>query len=103
MNLSHIKHSSEDQAKVPARGKLVKVIAGRKVPHGITGLVFWAGIKNYDKYGRSCFNELRIGIESDGQRYFTAAKNVEVIDWHQYIISDAEAEAQARQLANRYC
>jgi hypothetical protein len=54
------------------RGKVVKVVRGRKIPKGTLGACFWVG---ESKYG------WRVGIElADGSREFTALCNVEVVN-----------------------
>ena len=51
-------------------GNVVKVVRGRKVPIGTVGNCFWSG---YGKYGT------RVGLQTaGGDKYFTAASNVEV-------------------------
>lgn len=51
------------------RGKVVKVVRGRKLPKGLVGRCFWVG---QTAYGFS------VGIETPMGREFTALKNVEV-------------------------
>ena len=63
-------------------GKLVKVVKGRKVPKGTTGVVFW--VKRYDnsKYGDpwGIDSTTKVGIRDDkGQAHFTAICNVELV------------------------
>lgn len=62
-----------EAAKLPSRGKRVKVVRGRKVAKGLTGLVFWAG---EGRWG------WRVGFTPDGggEAVWTDRKNVEVID-----------------------
>lgn len=52
------------------RGKVVKVVRGRKVPVGTVGRCFWVGEGHYG---------LRVGLENADGRVFTAATNVEVM------------------------
>lgn len=60
--------------------KTVKVTSGRKVPVGTVGMVFWVCMVNYSKYGNWWSWEARVGIRTDdGTMYFTADKNIEVI------------------------
>ena len=60
--------------------KPVKVVSGRKVPIGTTGVVFWVGMRNYSKYGNWWSWDVRLGLRTeDGETYFTAEKNVERI------------------------
>lgn len=63
-------------------GKRVKVVKGRKVPHGTEGVVFF--LKRYDnsKYGDSfgIYSNTRIGFKDDaGEAYFTSYDNVVLI------------------------
>jgi hypothetical protein len=67
---AELKALIEEAARLE-KGKRVRVVRGRKVPHGTEGEVFWVG---YTRYGR------RVGFTgTDGQTYWTAASNVEVI------------------------
>lgn len=73
-------------AKRIEKGKKVVVVAGRKVAHGVTGEVFWTKDVNYDPYGRESGWEVKIGIkDDDGNVYWTYAKNVNVVDYRQYV------------------
>ena len=63
-------------------GKRVKVVKGRKVPHGTEGVVFW--VKRYDnsKYGDpwGIYSNTRVGFKDDsGQVFFTAFNNVALV------------------------
>lgn len=59
------------EAALPKKGRFVRVFKGRKVPIGTQGRSFW--------YGQSAYG-YRVGfITQDGQKFFTAADNVEVI------------------------
>lgn len=74
------------KAKKIEKDKEVVVVSGRKVPHGITGTIFWTKEVNYDRYNRSWYDELKIGIkDSDGNVYWTYAKNVELVDYRRYL------------------
>lgn len=65
------KYEHEQELLIPRRGKVVRVVKGRKVPKGTEGRVFWYGTT---QYGRS------VGIElNDGTKVFTAEYNVLVI------------------------
>jgi len=58
-------------AKQVAKGKMVKVVRGRKVAKGTTGQVFWLGMGEWGS---------RVGIkDSAGTVHWTAEKNCEVI------------------------
>lgn len=57
----------------------VRVVKGRKVPHGTEGVVVW--LKRVH-YGQGYWNgwDTRIGIETnDGERVFTSLNNVELV------------------------
>jgi hypothetical protein len=57
----------------PTRGAIVRVVAGRKIPPGLEGQVTWDGDSQYGPRVRIRFD--------NGEEEFTAASNVEVIDW----------------------
>jgi hypothetical protein len=81
------------EAKIPSKGKKVRVVKGRKVGKGIEGVVFWMGRDPYQRdyscsLSRAMFHPAemwqgrlyRIGIQlADGTKVFTSADNVEVI------------------------
>jgi hypothetical protein len=56
------------------RGDHVKVVKGRKVPKGTEGEVFWVGKCKFSGRPRIGFNGF------DGETYWTAASNVEVVE-----------------------
>lgn len=65
------KRKADEEARRPAKDKRVKVVKGRKVPVGTTGVVFWVGAGMGGK---------RVGFRTDaGEKHFTDASNVEVI------------------------
>lgn len=56
-----------EEAKIPRKGRRVRVVRGRKVPQGTEGLVFWEGQTTYG---------LRLGIKTDaGETVWTTANN----------------------------
>ncbi|VVC05151.1 Uncharacterised protein [uncultured archaeon] len=60
-----------EKIMAPEKGKMLEVIRGRKVPIGITGKCIWVGEGSYS---------LRVGLRAeDGNVYWTAAKNVQVV------------------------
>jgi hypothetical protein len=64
-------------AKVPARGKTIRVVKGRKVPKGITGECIWYGPGKAYRYGSK---PMRVGLKTqNGTVYWTDAGNVEVV------------------------
>ena len=75
--------------KTVSKGKKVIVNAGRKVPHGTVGEVFYTKNVNYDPYGRKWHDEVKIGIKDENENVFwTYAKNVDVINPEQYITEE---------------
>jgi hypothetical protein len=57
-------------AATPAKGKVLRVVRGRKVPVGTVGVCVWLGSSAYGK---------RVGIKDDqGKIHWTAYDNVEV-------------------------
>lgn len=71
----HVSNVVADAASV-AKGKDVVVSRGRKVAKGTTGRVFWMGDNGWG---------VSVGIETaDGNRVFTAAKNVDVVNVDDY-------------------
>lgn len=63
-------------------GKTVKVVKGRKVPKGITGVVFWLKRQCYGKYGDpwGIYSSTRCGIKTEsGEIYWLDVNNLEVI------------------------
>lgn len=69
--------AAQDDAKI-AKGKIIRVVRGRKVPQGTTGECVWLGAgKSYSYYDRGAD---RVGIkDSNGQVHWTAASNCEVV------------------------
>lgn len=61
----------EELANTPAKGKTLKVVKGRKVKIGTTGVCIWLGNGQFGK---------RVGIkQSNGEVAWTALSNVEVV------------------------
>jgi hypothetical protein len=59
-------------AATPRKGRMIEVVKGRKLPHGTKGEVFW--------YGQSKFGGYSVGFITDsGEKHFTNANNVKVI------------------------
>lgn len=64
-------YEAEAEAAVPRKGRLVRVVKGRKVPVGTEGTVIWYG---EGRYG------VRVGLkDADEKVHWTAASNVEVV------------------------
>jgi hypothetical protein len=58
-------------ARIPEKGKTIKVVKGRKVSHGTVGVCIWRGRTQYGE---------RVGLkDSNGQVFWTASSNVEVV------------------------
>lgn len=93
---------ADHEARTPSKGRRVKVVAGRKLPHGTEGEVFWFGKarefgvypKNgYMAHGREMHSlavslgflfdprqDMRVGLLlDDGTKVFLNAMNVEVV------------------------
>jgi len=71
------KAQEEAEARIPRRGRSVRVVKGRKISIGTEGVVFWRGPDKY-KSTRN-YTYYRVGIEmSNGNREFTSEDNVEV-------------------------
>jgi hypothetical protein len=78
------------------KGKTVKVVRGRKVPKGTSGLVFWVGS---NQWGESCGF-----ITATGDKHFTALTNVEVAplpEGELTAIAAKAEESKAQWLASR--
>lgn len=76
-------------AKVP--GREVEVVAGRKIPRGTTGRLFWAG---ETRFGR------RLGVElASGERVFTSPGNVEVSNPDEFVDVDELMALRARDFS----
>ncbi len=59
------------EAKQPRKGRIIKVVKGRKVPKGTTGVCIWIGQGDWGT---------RVGLKTeDGTVYWTAASNVEAV------------------------
>lgn len=67
---------AEEEAKRVGKGKVVRVVKGRKVPIGTEGKVFWEQEYTYS-YNNTV---LKVGIKtSTGETFFTSANNCEVV------------------------
>lgn len=79
------------EALVPRKGKVVKVVSGRKLPVGTEGTVVWYGVNKFattryltglymlDERAMIEVGLRRVGINTGGQTVFVDAKNVEVL------------------------
>lgn len=62
---------ADAMARMPEKGKTIKVVKGRKVAIGTTGLCIWCGNGQYGK---------RVGLKTtSGEVFWTAYTNVEVV------------------------
>lgn len=92
-----------NKAKEVAKGKMVVVVRGRKVPLGTVGELFWEHEENYSKYhnmwsGRT----VRIGIkDKDGNVWWTYKDNVEVADSTDYCTCVKELRKRLKQKMSR--
>ena len=77
-------------AKEPAIGREVEVVKGRKLAHGLTGIVFWMGDKGW---GMSVGIEINKPGPFHGKRVFTSAKNVSVVNPDEYVDMDFATDA----------
>lgn len=65
------------EAATPRAGKLVEVIAGRKLPKGTKAEVFWYGEDKYNSSRWATF--YRVGLLVDGKKIFLDANHVKVV------------------------
>jgi hypothetical protein len=64
---------AEQAWHTPTKGAVVRIVAGRKIPVGLEGQVTWSGDSQFGP-------RVRVQL-ANGDEEFTAAHNVEVIDW----------------------
>lgn len=90
------KRADEDAAKTADKGKTVKLtrtVRSRKArtfEAGETGEVFWRGEDRF-KVSYSGFKFYRVGVLfADGVKHFFSEDDVEVLDYTEYLTSDAE-------------
>lgn len=91
------------RAKEVTKGKVVKVVKGRNVQHGVVGELFWERKETYG-VGYSSNRVTRIGIRDEkGQVHWTYAHNVQVVNYRQYMRSPQEIIKQVKQqMSARY-
>jgi len=82
------KRRNEEKSRIPEKGRQVKVIKGRKIKQGSEGVVFWYGKGRVFSRSRFATAPMRVGINIDGDKVFTDAGNVEVINPEQYLESE---------------
>ena len=75
------------EAATPRKGRVVKVVRGRKVPKGTVGTVIWYGAgkdfgpKPRYRGGWTTTPPMRVGVkDASGTVHWTAASNVEVVE-----------------------
>lgn len=83
-NLTHTEslliRASQEAARRPDVGRNVRVVAGRKVPKGTEGVVFYNRLHPIRVGGRTVRVERRIGFrDADGTTHFTSESNLEVL------------------------
>lgn len=74
------------------KGTTVTIVKGRKVPHGTTGVVFWAGWCKYKE------GQVRIGFKEPGSNKAIWASHwmvdvlpeQELLDWHESVCNEEE-------------
>lgn len=83
-----IRSSDIQKAQTVEKGKLIRVVRGRKIAKGTVGYCFWVGRTNFG---------VSVGIQhEDGFREFTALKNVEVAGWEAYLPENWEESIERR-------
>ena len=83
--------SDHAKAHTITKGKIVKVVKGRKVPLGTVGEVFWMEHVNYDSYNRRCGETIKVGIkDSNGNKYYTYINNLEVVNPEDYYSNEQD-------------
>jgi len=93
--IKRIRAEGEDNAALIMKDKRVRVIKGRKAPHGTKGRVFWIG-KGWRGQGT------RVGVTTDaGETLWIDARNLEVVDPDQYYYTEEEIQQRAAYLASR--
>ena len=98
-NDENVKLESKADCEKIEKGRMVKVVRGRKVPIGAIGVVFWMGEVNYDPYKRWGNATKRVGFKADdGETYWTDARNVEVLDPTNYYEDDRIIEEVNKQI-----
>lgn len=107
------------QAKMPYKGRKVKVIAGRKLQHGTVGEVFWFGQDSFKKsrYNNPMASALgmdkfrthnkRVGItwtDESGvvHKEFLGADQVEVANPNQYLQDVVQAKTRIYETTHSY-
>lgn len=78
--ISKVAASAFYKAADPAKGDHIKVIRGRKVPIGTSGVIFWVGESPSFRpvYGRAS-TETRVGFTTEtGDKHFVKAEYVEI-------------------------
>jgi len=93
LELEEQRERNVEESHQPMKGRMVRVVKGRKVPIGTTGEVFWFGEGTWGP---------RVGFhDADGETFWTAASNVEVIDPDQYLASEGTINERAAERAAR--
>ncbi len=69
------------EAAEPRKGKLIRVVRGRKIPHGTTGVCFWRGEGKAFTWSQARWGAPeRVGFKDvNGTTFWTNLSNVEVV------------------------
>ena len=67
-----------------------------KVPIGTIGRVVFVKMNQYDRFNQ------RVCIESEGERLYTYANNLEIINPLDYMPTDEEIEERARRMSGNF-
>ena len=87
-----------ENARKPEKGKQVRVVRGRKVPHGTEGVLFWLGEKTYGFRNKVTTAGIRL---EDGSVVFTNITNLVVVDPENYLDSLVEIQEKAKKFAKK--
>lgn len=87
-----------ENARKPEKGKQVRVVRGRKVPHGTEGVLFWLGEKTYGFRNKVTTAGIRL---EDGSVVFTNITNLVVVDPENYLESLVEIQERAKKFARK--
>ena len=88
-----LKTQEERKANQPTQGKLVRVVAGRKIPLGTEGLITWAG--------KTRFGEA-VGIRIGTASILTSSNNVMVVNPEQYLPAQEVLAEQAHEARSNF-
>jgi hypothetical protein len=80
-NAELLRARTEREKMEPRKGKLIRVVRGRKVPVGTTGTCIWRGPGKVFSFAQAKYGAPdRVGLKTEsGEVFWTAISNVEVI------------------------